>query len=156
LPKFKPGSAELLLPLLTMSLVPLLVLYLLLRQRLAAFYLLSVGLTTRTVVMTLGILFTSSVISGAAAVVHGRYELISVPKLWNGASGFMWRPILEAYLLGIVALIGSSTLFMTAVKDAGGLPGLPSAEFVKEISSLRTALAGIQGHAVWREPQSAS
>jgi hypothetical protein len=156
LPELKTGGAELFLPLLAVSLMPVLVLYVLLRQRLSAFYLLADGLTIRTSLMTVCILLAASFISGAAGIVHGRFEGIPFSRLGTAGAGLVWRLVLEAYLLGIATLVGSSTLFMTAVKEAGGLPGLPSSEFVKEIGALRTALAGIQFHDVWRSQQRAA
>jgi hypothetical protein len=154
-PELKAARAELLVPLLAIALLPIVVLYLLIRQRLSAFYLLSEGLWVRSSLVTVGIVLLSSLVSGAAGVVRGQYELIAPSTFFQLDVRTSWRPIVEAFLMGSVMLVGSTTLFLTAVKEAGGLPALPSAEFVKDIGELRVALWAIQRHAIWTDPKQA-
>jgi hypothetical protein len=138
-----------LLPFLLIALFPILVLFLLLRERLIAWYLLRDGLYTRTTIITLVILILSTVISLAAGHVTGRYVVIPWGDWIALDPQIRWFPILESLLIAIAALVGSSTLFITAIKEESGLPGLPSKEFVQKISALRTALINIQADSIW-------
>jgi hypothetical protein len=149
IPEFEIRAFEIVGLLVFIAFIPLLVLYLLIRQRLMAWYLMVYGLRIRSIFITLAILILSSVICGAAGLIEGKYILLT-PKQWLLVdSSLRWRPIVEAFLLGIVILVGSSTLFLAAVRETGGLPALPSADFIKNISDLKDALTSIQNDLIW-------
>jgi len=152
-PEFQAGSVAVLVPLLMVCAVPVAVLCLLIHQRLTAWYLLSDGVWIRSAILTLAIVFFASLVSWAAGLVTGKYAFVSWAGWTSLDAGSRWTPAVEAVLGAVVPLIGSSTLFLTAVKDVGGLPALPSAEFVKDLGLLRETLAKIERDGIWNDPQ---
>ena len=117
---------------------PLLVMFLLVRQRLGAWYLLSNWLWARSVVITLMVLGLSTIVSWAAGMLEVSDGKCCETDAWT-----------DALRLGIVALVASSALFMTAIKETGGLPALPSRELVSDLGSLRESLVQIQRDDIW-------
>jgi hypothetical protein len=141
--------SEIRLPLLLISAAPVGVLFLLVRQRLSAWYLFMDGLWVRSCIVTLLILLLSTMISITAGLVSGSYISISW-KEWNSlTSPNRWLPYLESYLVAIMSLVGSSTLFLTAVKESGGLPGLPLTDLIQDIKVSSDSLAQIQTNIIW-------
>jgi hypothetical protein len=134
---------DVILPVVLLAAIPTALTFLLLRQRLAAWYLLREGLLVRSICLTLAILVVSSVISGAAGLVKGTYIYAwHPPNPWQLER--MWPPVVESVLTAAILLVGSTTLFLTAVKETGGLPQLPSAEFVTDIKTVRDKIGSIQ------------
>ena len=131
--------------LVALAAAPMVVMFLLVRQRLGAWYLMSNWLWARSVVITLMVLVLSTIVSWAAGMLDGRYDP------WYDAGA--WT---ESLRLGIVALVASSALFMTAIKETGGLPALPSRELVSDLGKLRASLVQIQRDDIWtRAPSDA-
>jgi len=140
-------------PFFLVGIAPVTVLFLLVHERLKAWYLLRDGLYVRTMFLTLMILLFSTIVSLAAGHITGKYMTLPWSEWLALAPEIRWRPLLESALLGIAALVGSSTLFLTAIKEESGLPGLPSTEFVQCIKSLRNALIVIKSEPIWQTPQ---
>lgn len=141
-PKLNAEFGEVFGPYILLAVVPLVVLYLLVRQRLGAWYLLDSKLWIRTTVVAFVILALCSAISWAG---------VSVEAGKGGLEGSAWWiQLFEAVLLGLVVLVASSTLLMGLIKESGGLPGLPPADFVSDVSKLRDSLSSIGTSEVWR------
>ena len=136
-----PGeSRELVFALAVLGVAPLAVLYLLIRQRLAHWYLSPDYLGSRSAVTTALIFLLSSAVCGAAGLANGEYVILPARQWLSLGPDGPWPAIGKSSLLGLVVLVGSSTLFLIAVKDVGGLPALPSKQFVERLRSLRDAL----------------
>ena len=133
---------------IVLAIAPLVAMFLLVRQRLSAWYLMGDMLWVRSLVLAAGILLLSSSVSMSAGLLRGSYT----PDDFCWTPEFFWKPIIESLLLGIVALVASSALFITAIKEAGGLPGIPSIQQVSDLNVLRQSLAYLQNDAIWNEP----
>jgi hypothetical protein len=122
------------------ALIPVLLTFVLVRQRLANWYLLPAYLNTRAVVITLGIILVSSIVVLANGLLVGTYELGSFAH-WKALP---WlekiKPAMECLLLSFAYLVGSSTLFLTVVKEDGSLPLLPGKQEIENLASLRASL----------------
>jgi hypothetical protein len=140
--------AELMAPAVLLAAIPVALTYLLVRQRLSSWYVLRWGLGRRTLFVTLATLVMSCLISGAAGLLKGRYRWADA-SVWMERPQELWMPVVESTLTGAVLLVGSTTLFLTAVKESGGLPALPSQEAVTTLASLRTKLAALREAKVW-------
>jgi len=146
--KMEPITARrgLLVPMIGLGMIPTVLMYLLVRQRLTAWYVLRYGLWSRSAALTTIILALSSMMSGASGVIQGRYEFLPVDR-WSPDR--LWSPVFESVLTGAILLVGSTTLFITAVKEAGGLPALPPTDFVTDVKLLRDRLLDIKAASVW-------
>jgi hypothetical protein len=122
------------------ALIPVLLTFVLVRQRLANWYLLPAYLNTRAVVITVGIILVSSLVVLANGLLVGTYELGSFSH-WRSLP---WlekiKPAMECLLLSFAYLVGSSTLFLTVVKEDGSLPLLPGKQEVENLALLRASL----------------
>ena len=123
------------LPLIAIAAIPLTISLLLVRQRMAAWYLLADRLTSRTVLVWAAIAVCSAIVTWGALFVKAEQ---------GQEPGFI-----EVALTTVAILVGSSTLFLTAVKEVGGLPALPSKQFVEHLTSLQGLLLKIQDDPIW-------
>jgi len=146
----KLQRTEIWLPILCISAVPVGILFVLVQQRLSAWYLFREGVWSRSFIITALILLFSTAISLMAGIVSGKYVSISWDDWVGLVTQLRWQPYLESFLIAIMSLVGSSTLFLTSVKDSGGLPGLPSADVVKDLQALREALRTICTDSIWQ------
>ena len=147
----KLQRTEIWLPILCISAAPVGILFVLVYQRLSAWYLFREGVWSRSFIITALILLFSTAISLMAGIVTGKYISISWDD-WIGLDiQLRWQPYLESFLIAIMSLVGSSTLFLTAVKDSGGLPGLPSGGVVGDLQALREALRIIHIDSIWQK-----
>src|ERR1051326_7285094 len=128
------------IPISVVALIPVVLTFALVRQRLANWYLLPVYLNVRAVVITVGIILISSVVVFATGFLVGTYQLIPVSTWKNLSVLEKLRPALECLLLSFAYLVGSSTLFLTVVKEDGSLPLLPAKQEVDDLRSLRASL----------------
>jgi len=124
----KVGGASWAISLLV-SVIPALVLFLLVRQRLGVWYLLRKCLWVRSLVFTVAIITTSALIAYLGFVAP-----IARSEDARCAQGL---------LDGIAVLVGSSSIFLTAIQKTTGLPGLPSEEYAVALARLRSSLATI-------------
>jgi hypothetical protein len=148
---FSGRSIGLLLPLLILAVIPIFTVYLLIRQRLGSWYLTKDLLAVRSISLTFCILVCSSIVSWALGLINGRYQFRSLSELRMTDADLIWLPLIESVLLGVVSLVVSSTLFITAIKESGGLPGLPSQEFVKDIATLKDSLKALSRDPIWHK-----
>src|SRR5262249_1905180 len=86
------------------------------------------------------IILVSSLVVLANGLLVGTYELGSFAH-WKALP---WlekiKPALECLLLSFAYLVGSSTLFLTVVKEDGSLPLLPGKQEIDDITALRASL----------------
>jgi hypothetical protein len=149
-PKVQLPYSVAVLPLIfVVGMIPIFVVYLLVRQRLKAWYLMQDQLTSRSLVLTVAIFLTSTLVGEAAAIIQGKHELVPLPRYMKLATPAKLQPIGEALLLAIVFMIGSSTLFLAAAKEDSGLPALPSKDFASDVKTLRESLTAIGSDPVW-------
>lgn len=134
-PELKPLTTNLLFPIIVVSLPPLVTLWLLVRQRLRAWYLTSARLSLRSLVVTALILLLSSAITGETYILKGRYSYLPL-RLWLHVDEWV-LPVCESLLLAVAFLVGSSTLLLVAVKEDAGLPALPSKRWAENVACLR-------------------
>lgn len=127
-----------------MMLIPLVVLWLLVRQRLSSWYLMSDFAFTRILSVTLGISAISIAISVSAGLSDGTYAFPWSDEWSLAKSSEQWSWLLDASLSSTMALIVTSALFITAIKEGGGLPGLPSAQAVAKLVELKNSLTAVQ------------
>lgn len=124
------------LPLIAIAGIPLTISFLLVRQRMAAWYLLADRLTSRTILVWAAIAVCSTIVTWGALYVKAKQ---------GQGPGYI-----EIALTTVAILVGSSTLFLTAVKEVGGLPALPSKQFVGHVTSLQGLLLKIQDDPIWK------
>ncbi len=132
------GSA--LAGLVIVAAVPMLMIFALVRQRLARWYLFADWLIFRSIVITTGIVLLSMAICLATGWLTHSYILVSPQDWWHLPMLDKEKPLVEALLLSAAYLVGSNTLFLAVVKDDGGLPFLPSAAEVLALNDLRNEL----------------
>jgi hypothetical protein len=134
------------------ALIPVVLTFVLVRQRLGNWYLLSSCLSLRAAVITLAIILVSSLVCGANGLLVGTYHLVVSKAAWNGLSfGAKAKPIGECLLLSFAYLVGSSTLFLAVVKEDGNLPLLPSKQEVDNLNLLRGYLKDVANGALQSE-----
>lgn len=150
-PSFVSAGLEELIALLTLALIPTVVTFLLVRQRLQHWYLLTYRLSLRSFAISGATFLASSLIAGASGIIHGSYKFIDPISWLKLEAPVRWRPCLESLLLGAIVLIGSSTLFLTAVTKRGGLPSLPSTQFTDELAKLKESLHELYALSFWSQ-----
>lgn len=120
--------------------IPVILTFVLVRQRLANWYLLPDYLVLRTAIITVGIILMSSLVCGANGLLAGSYRLVSMTAWKNLPLRDKVLPISECLLLSFAYLVGASTLFLTVVKEDGNLPLLPNKTEVDNLTLLRSHL----------------
>jgi hypothetical protein len=122
------------------ALAPVVLTFVLTKQRMAAWYLLGNYLLVRSLVVTLGIVVASTAVCLAARAVT-KPDIGAAMREWlalpfaNEAN-----TVGHALLISLAFLVGSSTLFLTVIKEDGGLPLLPTKDRLAKESELRRHL----------------
>jgi hypothetical protein len=122
------------------ALAPIVLTFMLTKQRMAAWYVLNDYVVLRSILNTFGIVVASTAVclatraltkpdSGAALCEWLRWPLAKEANTLG-----------HALLLSLAFLVGSSTLFLTVIKEDGGLPLLPSKDRLAMESGLRKSL----------------
>jgi hypothetical protein len=131
--------------LLGVSLLPLLLTFLLIRNRHREWYLTTDRLFIRSALTTLLIVACASLIAGLSGVIYGKYRL-SPANVFDAPHRIAYT---ESYLLGIGSLVISSTLLISMVTKNSELPGLPSPKFVESLAKIREKIRDIQASTIW-------
>lgn len=147
--EIKISSANEQLPFLLIpaTILPILLIFILIRDRHREWYLTTDSLNLRSVIVSITILFVAMIICGISGIIHNNY-IIGLPDNWNFNE---WTAIVESFLLAVASLVLSSTLFITALKKEVDLPGLPSSDFVELIAKLRKNMRKMKGSKIWKE-----
>ena len=132
------GSKLLLLP---ASILPIVITFLLIRSRHRDWYLTANYLNLRSAVSTLIVLVLAATICRISVSIRDN----------SNFADFFRKGVIESFLLAVVSLVVSSTLFMTVLTKDPKLPGLPSSDFVKLMKRIRSDLRKIKGSAIWEE-----
>ena len=128
----------------------------LIRARHRDWYLTSDFINLRSAVSTLVILILATLICAFSIIVHkeGKSDN-SVESIIGIFEHFKWEELKiiapQAFLLAVVSLVISSTLFITVLTKKVNLPGLPSVELVELIDKIRNNMRKIMGSKVWEE-----
>ena len=135
------------------SLVPIVLIFMLIRARQQVWYLTNRYLNTRSGIITLMIVILSTVVCGASLV-------LKEPNALQFGQNFEWiifqKFATKAFLLAVASFVVSSTLFMASMTKTVDLPGLPSSQCVVVLDNIRIALRAIQSSSIWQESPSAS
>jgi len=134
-------------PALALLVLPVVATFLLIRSRQREWYLSPLLLNSRSLIMTLLILFFSSTIYAGAQILTGHYVFTLAEPF--GAAQF--TTIRESIFFGVACLVASSTLFMTLLTKDSNLPGLPRSDAGTSLAAVRSGLRLLQDHAIWRE-----
>lgn len=145
--KISPANEQLPFLLIPATILPILLIFILIRDRHREWYLTTDSLNLRSVIVSITILFVAMLICGISGIIHNTY-IIGLPDSWNLNE---WTAIAESFLLAVASLVLSSTLFMTALKRGVDLPGLPSSDFVELITKLRKNMRKMKGSKIWKE-----
>ncbi len=131
--------------LLSSSLLPVFVIFLLIKARYRIWYLTTDRLFIRALITTLLIIIISSLICGMSLIVRNDYEISFslAAKYRNG--------IAEALLMAVICLTVSSTLFIAVLLKTLNLPGLPTQEFIKKQNVIRSNLKFILSSGIKEE-----
>jgi hypothetical protein len=122
------------------ALAPLALTFVLTKQRMAAWYVLSDHLIMRALLVTLGIVVASTAVCLAARAL-GKPDIGAALHQWLGLPLAQQAGTLSrALLLSLGFLVGSSTLFLTVIKEDSGLPLLPSKDRLTNETQLRKSL----------------
>src|ERR1041384_1214291 len=136
------------------ALIPVVLTYVLVRQRLANWYLLRDYLWVRAVAITTAIIAVSSLVCAANGLLLGTFRWVGIRGWWTTPFHDKAWPIGVCLLLSFAYLVGSSTLFLTVVKEDGNLPLLPSRDEVDNVAGLRQSLRDISTSEIpSQEPQ---
>jgi hypothetical protein len=146
----KVADLVLLLPL---SVVPLLLVFLLIRSRQRDWYLSTDFLNFRSALHALLILLLATLIFGLSGLVLKGYKFapqaLAACDCSRLAACWPLKGIVESFLFAVGSLVLSSTLFMTIMTKGGDLPGLPTGEFTKQLGAIREKLRRVQSAPVW-------
>ena len=123
------------IPILLISLLPLLVTFLLVRAREKEWYFTEDYLNFRSCITTLIIVLCATTISGGAGIIKGQHVSLGFAA--------------QSFLFGMASLVLSSTLFAAILAKDADLPGLPSSGFVSSIGKARQKLIAIQISSIW-------
>jgi hypothetical protein len=125
--------------------LPLLTTFLLIKQRHKEWYLTTKLLKTRSFIVTVIIFLLASLITGISGIIQGKYDVS-----WNyfGTREHL-TTIAESFVIAVGSLVLTSTLFLTILTKESNFPGLPSVDFVKLLSTIRTDLKRLQQSQVW-------
>ncbi len=125
--------------------LPLITTFLLIRHRHKEWYLTTKLLKTRSFIVTAVIFLLASLITGVSGIIQGKYD---VSWSYFGTRGHL-TTILESFLIAVGSLVLTSTLFLTILTKESNLPGLPSVDFVKLLTTIRADLKQLQQSSVW-------
>jgi len=119
---------------------PVVLTFVLTKQRMFAWYVLSDYLWLRSFVNTLGIVVVSTAVCLAARALT-KPDIVAALHEWLSlATAKQANTVGHALLLSLAFLVGSSTLFLTVIKEDGGLPLLPTKDRVAQEGELRKHL----------------
>jgi hypothetical protein len=122
------------------ALAPVVLTFLLTRQRLSAWYLLRDYLYLRSALITLAIIVASIAVCVATRVLNKPDVSAAFAQWlkleWPNQLNTVWH----ALLLSFAYLVGSSTLFLTVIKDDSSLPLLPKKDWLAGETELRKRL----------------
>jgi len=122
------------------ALAPVVLTFVLTRQRMAAWYVLSDYLILRAVLNTLGIVVASTAVCLAARALT-KPDIGAALSQWLGLGlAKQANTVGHALLLSLAFLVGSSTLFLTVIKEDSGLPLLPKKDRLVAETELRKNL----------------
>ena len=124
---------------LFIALAPVVLTFLLTRQRLTAWYLLRDYLYWRSALITLAFIMASTVVCLATRVLTKPDVSVAFDQWWNLAWPNHLNTVWHALLLSFAYLVGSSTLFLTVIKDDSSLPLLPKKTVVRERNQIARA-----------------
>lgn len=141
--KLSLGGTEGLILIAVVAAVPVVLTFMLVRERLANWYILSDWLWLRSAIITLGIIIASTGVCIATGILSGHYHFIGWQALWARPFPAMIKPFVDSLLLSFAYLVGSSTLFLTVVKEDSSLPLLPKKPEIEKIGTLRGQLRSI-------------
>jgi hypothetical protein len=137
------------------ALIPVVLTYVLVRQRMANWYFLPNYLSVRAATITLSIILVSALVCGANGVLVGTYRF-DIAAWMALPLGEKAKPIGECFLLSFAYLVGSSTLFLTVVKEDGNLPLLPAKEEIDNLKLLRGLMRDVAGSTLPSEQPAAN
>ena len=143
----KVGQISNVLPMLVVSLLPLVVTFLLVRARQKEWYFTTDHLNLRTAVTTLLIVITATIIAAASGVIRGDYHFSPL----NLGDKQQQIALAKSFLFGMASLVFSSSLFATILTKGADLPGLPASGFVSCIAKIRQQLIAIQNSPIWQK-----
>lgn len=150
----KVTDLKLLALLLPLSVVPLFLVFLLIRGRHREWYLTTDFLNLRSALHVLVILLLATLVFGLSAVVFKGYKLAPLALLACDLRQLeaCWplKGVVESFLFAVGSLVLSSTLFMTLITKGGDLPGLPTSEFTTQLGVIREKLRRIQAAPAWK------
>lgn len=141
--KLALGGSEGLVLIAVVAAVPVVLTFMLVRERLANWYILSDWLWLRSAIVTLGIIIASTAVCIATGLLSGHYHFIGWQAWLARPFPAMIKPFVDSLLLSFAYLVGSSTLFLTVVKEDSSLPLLPKKPEIEKIAGLRGDLHAI-------------
>jgi hypothetical protein len=122
------------------ALAPVVLTFLLTRQRLSAWYLLRDYLYLRSALITLAIIVASIAVCVATRVLTKPDVSAAFAQWLNLEWPNQLNTVWHALLLSFAYLVGSSTLFLTVIKDDSSLPLLPKKDWLAGETELRKRL----------------
>lgn len=122
------------------ALAPVVLTFVLTKQRMAAWYVLSDYLILRALLNTFGIVVASTAVCLAMRALT-KPDVGAALSQWLGfALAKQANTVGHALLLSLAFLVGSSTLFLTVIKEDSGLPLLPTKDRLANETELRKRL----------------
>ena len=134
------------------SILPIAIIFLLIRTRHRNWYLTTDFLNVRSFISTFVILILAILICGVSVIIHSENNGENDIEILEYFKSKELRKIApQAFLLAVVSLVLSSTLFITVLTRNINLPGLPSDDFVKLLAKIRINMRKIMGSKVWKD-----
>ncbi len=135
---------ELLPYFLVASILPILLTFLLIRAKHKEWYITVDFLNIRATFATVLILLFATIVCGASGIIQGKYKFY-LPG-WTGDD---LKAIAESFLMAVVTLVVSSTFFITALTKNANLPGLPTTDFVGQMTKIRNNMRALKNSKFW-------
>ena len=136
------------------SIIPIVIIFLLIRSRHKEWYLTMDWLILRSLITTIAIVILASMITWVSGVLNNTYVPTSCSLLnfscWSLDTLFK-QGLSDAYLKGIASLVVSSAGFMALITKTIDLPGVPSSAMVTKLNELRKALIKLQNAPIWKK-----
>ncbi|HEY2961741.1 MAG TPA: hypothetical protein VGJ37_04960 [Pyrinomonadaceae bacterium] len=133
-------------PMLAVSILPLIVTFLLVRARQKEWYFTTDYLNLRSTITTLLIVITATLIAGASGIIREKYHFSPLDlRNQNQLAAYA-----ESFLFGMASLVISSSIFATILTKGADLPGLPASGFITSIAKMRQQLIAIQNSSIWQ------
>lgn len=136
--------------LICVSIIPLLIVFLFIRNKHREWYLYTRLSNVRSILTTIIVLAAACCICGCAGIIKDKYEW-GFPENENLRNWEAWSAMVESFLMGLASLVLTSTFFMAMLVKDMNIPGVPPKEVTEMIRNLRMGLMEMMNVRIWEK-----